>query len=619
MSLHEILTTADSEIVRDDIVVCSFYTDDDYYRAHAETLRGNVEQLGLHLELEEIHKRPDDDWADLTRRKIAFLNGVCLANPDKRVYWIDVDCSLLAFPEFVAATTADLIGFQRGFGTPSSIGYLLKTRFWEPCFFGINTTPAARKFMADAAKYEREMDIKATDDYFFEESWRANGANMTFQIIPSPAMLSKAQPDSGITPFFSFGASGNVAEFKLKVEQHSAIGGTAGAVGGALIGAMSGRTAAKHVALQAAKRVERALPTEAAHRLRRIADRTGMTHRLTAHTAGPGSTGPSTQAKLVNWMISSGQKGDAAAVENFYGKIEDRIVPGKPEIAAKEVANSFAHYASPERPGTPVTLAWWVKPFPGNFGDWLSPLVLAHETPHPVRYVPTTAKTSDPHLFGIGSVGRFIKPSSIVVGTGISTTEHLLEGSASYHSVRGPITAQSLRDSGGPDVESFGDPGVLLRRAVPLERGETTGRVTLVRHFTHANVPLVLPDHVDELDVRMSHPSRIQGFLEQLVGSDYVLTSAMHVMIACHSYGIPCGLINFEGLQNAVPGTGIKYADYSRGAGLDRDYDPQLIRFDLTKISLEDLVSQVRLSDDKLDEVEQAMRGVVEEYLRRAE
>lgn len=610
--------TADTEIVTDDIVVCSFYTDDDYYRAHADTLRSNAEELSIHLELEEIHKGPDDDWADLTRRKIAFLNGVCLANPGKRVYWIDVDCSLLSFPDFIASTTADLIGFQRGFGPPSSIGYLLRTRFWEPCFFGINTTPAARKFMADAAKFEREMDIKATDDYFFEESWRANGANMTFQIIPSPAMLTKAQPDSGITPFFSFGASGNVAEFKDKVEQHAAIGGGK-AVSAALVGGMSGRTAAKHVVLQAAKRVERALPTEAALRLRLIADRSGVTHRLTAHTAGPGSTAPSTQAKLVNWMISSGQKGDAAAVENFYGKIEERIVPGKPEIAAKEVANSFAHFASPERPGTPVTLAWWVKPFPGNFGDWLSPLVLAHETPNPVRYIPTTAKTSDPHLFTIGSVGRFIKPSSIVVGTGISTPEHLLESNASYHSVRGPITAQSLRDSGGPDVESFGDAGVLLRRVVPLERGETTGRVTLVRHFTHANVPLVLPDHVDELDVRMSHPTKIQAFLEQLAGSDYVLTSAMHVMIACHSYGIPCGLINFEGLQNAVPGTGIKYADYSRGAGLDRDYNPQPIRFDLTKISLEDLVSEVRLSDEKLDEVEQAMRHGLDEFLRRAE
>lgn len=608
--------TSEIASLRDDIVVCSFYTNDDYYRGHAETLRGNVEELGLALELEEIEKGPDDDWADLTRRKIAFLNGVCEANPDKRVYWIDVDCSLLSFPDFVADTTADLIGFQRGFGNPSTIGYLSKTRFWEPCFFGINTTPAARKFMADAAKFEREMDIKATDDYFFEESWRANGANMTFQVIPSPAMLSKARPDSGITPFFSFGASGNVAEFKDKVEQHGAIGGGQG-VGGTIAAAMSGRVAARHVALQAAKRVERALPTQAARRLRLIADKTGVTHRLTAHTSGLGSAGASTQAKLLNWMVAAGQKGDSAAVESFYGKIEERIVPGPPELAAKQAANAFAHFASPERPGEPIHLAWWVKPFPGNFGDWLSPLVLAHETEHPIRYVPATSRTTDPHLFTIGSIGRFIKPSSIVVGTGISTSDLTLESSASYHSVRGPITAEALRASGGPDIESFGDPGVLLRRVMPLERGETNGRVALVRHFTHANVPLVLPDHVDEIDVRMSHPAMIERFLGRLIESDYVITSAMHVMIACHSYGIPCALVGFEGLQHAVHGTGIKYADYSRGAGLEQDHTPQLIRFDLGKANLEDLVTEVRVSDEKLDEVEQAMRRGVDEYLRR--
>lgn len=612
----ELTQPADTVTVRDDVVICSFYTDDDYYRAHADTLRRNVERLGLRLELEEIHKGPDDDWADLTRRKIAFLHGMCEAHPDKRVYWIDVDCSLLSLPDYVTSTTADLIGFQRGFGTPSSIGYVSKTRFWEPCFFGINTTPAARAFMADAARFERDLDIKATDDYFFEESWRANGARMTFQVIPSPAVLSRANADSGITPFFSFGSSGKVAEFKDKVEQHVAIAGPA--VAGA-VGSMSGRVAAKHVALRAAKRVERTLPPATAQRLRRFADRAGVTHHLTAHTAGPGSPGPSTQSKLVGWMIAAGQKGDAAAVESFYRKIEERMVPRAPEIAARQAANAFASHASSDRQGTPVSLAWWVKPFPGNFGDWLSPLVLAHETPHPIRYVPATAKSSAPHLFSIGSIGRFIKPSSIVIGTGVSSTEHALESSASYHSVRGPITAGLLRDCGGPDVESFGDPGVLLRRAIPIERGEPTGRATLVRHFAHANVPLTLPEHVDELDVRMSHPATMRRFLEQLAASEYVITSAMHVMIACHSYGIPCGLITFEGLEDAVPGTGIKYIDYSRGAGLAEEHTPQPVPFDLRRVRLEDLVSQVRVSDDKLDEVATAIRAGVDEYLRRVE
>ena len=34
-----------------------------------------------------------------------------------------------------------------------------------------------------------------------------------------------------------------------------------------------------------------------------------------------------------------------------------------------------------------------------------------------------------------------------------------------------------------------------------------------------------------------------------------MITSAMHVMIACQSYGIPCGLVTFEGHEDHVHGT----------------------------------------------------------------
>src|SRR5690348_11269456 len=151
------------------VLVCSFYTADDYYRSHAERLVRNLDAIGVGHELDEIVKAPGEDWADICRKKIAFINRVCEENPDKIVFWIDVDCSLLDLPEYVANSTADLIGFQRGFSTPASIGYANRTRFWEPCFFGVNTTKAARQFMAQAAQLERELDIKATDDYFFEE------------------------------------------------------------------------------------------------------------------------------------------------------------------------------------------------------------------------------------------------------------------------------------------------------------------------------------------------------------------------------------------------------------------------------------------------------------------
>lgn len=597
------------------IVVCSFYTDDDYYRTHARTLRANLHRLGVPLVVEEVHKRPGEDWADICRRKIGFLARVCEQNPNRKVFWIDVDCSVLSLPHYVQDFTADIIGFQRGFGSPLTLGYGNRTRFWEPCFFGINTTGAARKFIRDASIFERDATVKATDDYFFEESWRANAASMTFQLIPSAAVLAKASAETGVVPFFAFGSSGNVTDFKGKVAQHASVAGAPRST----VLAKSRRTA-----LAAAKRLERALPGRASRSLRRVADQVGITHVLTGGGAGgapaSGPTGASPhRARLARHMIGAAQRGEVDTVAELYARLESTGVPAPAEVAAKRAADSFAHYRTvhTDSPAQldPLPLMWWARPFPGNFGDWLSPLLLTEYAARPVSYQPPTAPSLHSHLVGVGSIGRFIKPGSVVVGTGISTDDLELETKATYLSVRGPVTAQVLRRSGGPDVESFGDPGALIRRVVPLERGQTNGRTVLVRHSKHANVPLQLPETMDELSVLVSHPEAIASFLAELNQYDAVVTSAMHVMIVCHSYGIPCALIGFEGLESVVHGTGVKYGDYSRGVGLATVSEPQVVGLDLRRAPLPALLTQERISDAKLDEIEQALRGGVAAYL----
>ncbi|GGK67373.1 hypothetical protein GCM10011509_14630 [Ornithinimicrobium pekingense] len=600
--------------VRDDLVVCSFYTDDDYYRGHADRLRAALDRLGLAHEMEEIHKPAGADWADMTRRKIGFLAEVCERNPDKKVFWIDVDCSLLSLPGYVADFTADIVGFQRGFSTPLSIGYANRTRFWEPCFFGIGTTPAARRFVEDARRAERDMSIKATDDYFFEESWRSNAERLSFQVLPSAAVLSRANVESGVVPFFSFGSSGNVEEFKHKVVQHKSIGGMVAPRPPRLV------RGPLRSALRSAKRVERALPDKVRRPARRIADQVGVTHLLT-RSGAVGQTRPSASAhrgRLVRQMIAASQRGEVETVGSTFARLEASGVLTTGERVAKAAADSFAHFAGLAPELDPVALSWWARPFPGNFGDWLSPLVVSEVSGRGVRYVPPTAPTQTPHLVSIGSIGRFIMPRSIVVGTGISSEDVELAARATYLSVRGPVTAQVLRDSGGPDVESFGDPGALLSRILPVERGETNGRMLLVRHFKHANVPLVLPEGMDELAVQMSHPEHIRTFVEQLNAYDAVVTSAMHVMIACHSYGIPCALVSFEGLEAAVHGSGVKYGDYSRGAGLSTVHEPTVLGLDLRRYTFDDLLSVERIGEEKLDEIEQAVRLGVTAFLEDA-
>ncbi len=589
----------------DDIVFCSFHTSDDYYRGHASALRSNLAALGVPVVLEEVVKAEGEDWADICRKKVGFLARVCAQHPDRKVFWIDVDCSLTSLPDYVADFSADVIGFQRGFGSPLTIGYDRRTRFWEPCLFGINTTAAARSFVADAAALESRATLKATDDYFFEESWRANASRLSFQLIPSLAVVSKgdAARIHGVVPFFSFGSSGQVAEFKDKVVQHESVGGPSR-------GLPLTRSIARQ-GLRAAKAVERRLPDAAVRPLRRLADSSGLTHVLTGGDNGAAGR----RHDVARRLVVAGQAGDVERVADTFDRLTATSIPTPAEFAAREAAQAFAWYATRYPEQEPVRLAWWPRPYPGNFGDWLSPFVLSRYASRPIRYQSTTAPTRQPHLVGIGSIGRFVRPTSIVVGTGVSSEDIELDSRARFVSVRGPLTARLVRACGGPAVESMGDPGLLLSRLLPQASGVTNGRVALVRHVAHTGLPVALPEGWDELSVRAAHPDRIAGLVTELCSYDAVVTSAMHVMIVCHSFGIPCALVTFEGLESAVHGTGVKYRDYAEGAGLDAVHEPVVVSPDLRRLTLDALLTTEKISEEKLDEIELAVTTGLAAYL----
>ena len=253
---------------RREAVICSFHTTDDYYAGHATELRGQLDALGLAHELLEVDRGHGQDWADVTRRKIGFIRDACHKHPDAMVFWIDVDCRITHLPDYVRDSTADLIGFQRSFRSPLQIGYHNRTRFWEPSFWGVNATAQGRALIDDAFALEQRSDIKATDDYFLEEAWRANAAHLTFQMLPSSAVVRRSTSPGPASPegFFVFGSSGNVAHYKDKVAQHPA----------------QAPTGSRKRALRQAKKLEQALPEAARRPMRRMVDTLGVTGALTA-------------------------------------------------------------------------------------------------------------------------------------------------------------------------------------------------------------------------------------------------------------------------------------------------------------------------------------------------
>jgi hypothetical protein len=575
-------------------IVCSFYTADDYYRSHGARLKANLESLGIPYELREIAKQPGDDWADICRKKVAFIAEVCAAHPDKKVFWTDVDCEIFSIPDFILNSTADIIGFQRGFSNPIRIGYENRGRFWEPCFWGINTTAQARSMVAAAAEFEAVATVKATDDFFFEAAWRAVSPNMTFQIIPSNCAVDKGRGSlEGHEVFFRFGSSGQVDNFKNKVVQHK--------------GNNKKKFGLKKELLKFAQAVEEKLPEDLSNKARSIVDASGVTGFLT------GKKHQNVSSKIIGEIVAAGKAGDALKFNSSFADLQIASLPTRNESAAIKAASSYLSYSS-KPSDKKIYLSWWENPYPGNYGDWLTPYIFSHYTENRIIFQGLTSRAIKKHIVSLGSVGRFIKSNSVVVGTGVSSFKYPLYTKADYVSVRGPHTADLLVQSGGPKIENFGDPGVVLSKILPLTRGKTNGKVALVRHHTHLQAPVILPNNFDELSVLLSHPDDIVSFIKKLNEYDSVVTSAMHVLITCHSYGIPCALVVFKGFEEYVHGDGIKYLDYALGAGV-KAISPTPINPKLDWKEIKPLLETIQVSGSKIAEVEAAIK----EGLRRVQ
>lgn len=577
------------------VIVCSFYTEDEYYRKQGEAIKCNLEGLGVEHIVKGVEIPEGKDWADMCREKIQFLHDVYFSNPGKMVFWIDADCRLLDFPEFIWRSSADLVGFQRGFSTPMRIGYHYRSRFWEPCFIGINATPGGERFIEDALIAEKRYAGKATDDYFFEESWRLNSKRLSFQVIPSQ-LVARDESKVSSSSLFVFGSSGNVPDFKGKVSQHEGIGG----------GDKPSRSSSAKAYLK--NSFKDVLPESFKPALKKIKSR----------LEGGGVSAISQEVmdkRFASQCLISGTSGDVAS----YEKLRDGYEKSKANGAVSKKrendlvrASAFIKYRSGVGGENPINLSWWVHPAPGNFGDWLSPYVFGKLTGRPVNYSSFNRADRQDHVLGIGSIAKFATSHSTVVGSGVSRLETTLDAKADYRMLRGPYTAKAVESSGGRFDGCFGDPGVVMPLLYQPDKGlKKRAEVGLVRHFSHTSVPLLLPSNVEEFSVLVSKPEDIESFISRLHQYDMIITSAMHVAIVCIAYGIPHRLVVFNGLEEAVSGDGVKYRDFYSGVGLP-ERSPIAMRRNLSALDLVNMVVDDSLSLEKLQEVRGGILAALE-------
>jgi hypothetical protein len=200
-------------------VVVSFFTDEDYYRAAAERLRGDCARLGIDSDIRAIDKPPDENWISTCRRKIPFYLEMQRKH-GRPILWLDADSRLTAWPAVFDGLSCDLAAFLRGFRYLRGFDRLAVPRFFAPSALFVNTTPQAVAFLELMTRLEREFEGFATDDYFLHEAWMQHEQQLAVTILP-PDLVGHEWP-LGDRQVIYHGISGNVSVFKAQAAQHEA-------------------------------------------------------------------------------------------------------------------------------------------------------------------------------------------------------------------------------------------------------------------------------------------------------------------------------------------------------------------------------------------------------------
>jgi len=231
---------------------------------------------------------------------------------------------------------------------------------------------------------------------------------------------------------------------------------------------------------------------------------------------------------------------------------------------------------------------WWMRgPFPGNFGDILTPFLVWNLYKIPVRWAPC-AKAD---CLAIGSIAKCATPGIKVWGAGIANPDHEIEPAAEWLAVRGPITQEILGKAGGKVPDVIGDPALLLSRAYQPKVNKT-GYGLIIPHYLHVsrfqNV-LKMETKLEPEQVRILSPivngfEGIREFCDQVASADWVVASSLHGLIVAHAYGVKCCWAMPERSAPESPNESIKYTDYMRSVGLPTNLSVLENRFNLDEV-----------------------------------
>ncbi|WP_082473075.1 polysaccharide pyruvyl transferase family protein [Methylobacterium sp. Leaf85] len=211
---------------------------------------------------------------------------------------------------------------------------------------------------------------------------------------------------------------------------------------------------------------------------------------------------------------------------------------------------------------------WWMRsPYPGNFGDILTPYVLWHAFGVMPRWVLSK------HAEGlcIGSIAKFARPGMRLWGTGMPRSTDALCPTAVYSAVRGPLSRDAIIAAGGSCPKIYGDPAILLPELYRPDVAKSHS-IGIIPHVSHESMFRAAINSTESKNIKIISLlsvsfDDIECVIREISSCKEIVTTSLHGLIVAHAYGIPSQSASIEDeVGNAHDS--FKMQDYKLSVGL---------------------------------------------------
>lgn len=224
-----------------------------------------------------------------------------------------------------------------------------------------------------------------------------------------------------------------------------------------------------------------------------------------------------------------------------------------------------------------------------NFGDFLTPYIVEKLTnKKPVLFSPKSKFSFFfKHSLMIGSIISRSQKRTLVWGSGIIKKDDIING-GKFLAVRGPKTAQRIKELGYDSTEVYGDPALLLPILYnpKIEKKYTIG---IIPHFFHYEELINVYAEKDNTVLFINLlTNNVEDVINQILSCEKIISTSLHGLIVAHTYLIPA----FWWKYGKLNGDDIKFYDYLESLDLK-------INSNFAKLTLEEvmMIDQYNLPD----------------------